>query len=379
MRSHAHPSHDLLRAGAQKKALRWIRAGVSPSIAAMEAICSDARGEGSAAAQPGEAGAASGARRRAPVMLVLACALWGASFTWVKHTQAGMAEAHGLEPGATLWVPVLYIGWRFLAASVLWAVAFPRSLRGWSLKGLRRSALMGLLLALGMILQLLSLDRISQATCAFLTSLTIVFTPLAQWVLLRKAPPRRMLLCVALGAAGVYLMTAAGGDEMKPNELLGVGLGVCCAAAFSLHIVAVAHYGKEEDPWRLSLGQFLVLGVLGFLLSPVFGADVSPSRQYAMLAFPGVAVNLGLATVFATLGAFGLMFRYQPRISPTRGAIIYLTEPVFAAAYAWAFAASGMTALAIAGALAILSANLVARARLGGASKELSGAPTRWP
>ncbi len=308
------------------------------------------------------------AQRRASLMLVLACALWGASFTWVKHAQAGMAGAAGREPGQTLWVPVLYIGWRFTLAALLWVVLFPRSLRGWTWRSVRRSLFIGALLAVGMILQLLGLDRTTQSTCAFLTSLTIIFTPLSQWFFLRRSPPRRMLVSVALGAAGIYLMTAAGRHEMEPSELLGVAFGVACAAAFSLHIVAVAHYGREEDPWRLTLGQFLTLGVLGLVLAPAFGAglkNISFAGQYGMLSSPGVAVNLALATVFATLGAFGLMFRYQPRVSATRGAIIYQTEPVFASAYAWAFAASGMTGLAVAGAATILTANLIAELRPG--------------
>ena len=307
------------------------------------------------------------AQRRASLMLVVACALWGASFTWVKHAQAGMAEASGHGPGQTLWVPVLYIGWRFALAALLWALLFPKSLRGWTWRSVRRSLFVGALLALGMILQLLGLDRTSQSTCAFLTSLTIIFTPLSQWLFLRRPPPKRMLVCVVLGAAGVYLMTAAGRGEMAPNELLGVVCGIACAAAFSLHIVAVVHYGREEDPWRLTLGQFVTLGVLGLILAPAFGAglgDMSLSGQYEMISHPSVAANLVLATVFATLGAFGLMFRYQPRVSATRGAIIYQTEPVFASAYAWAFAASGMTVFAVAGAVTILAANLIAELRL---------------
>jgi drug/metabolite transporter (DMT)-like permease len=50
---------------------------------------------------------------------------------------------------------------------------------------------------------------------------------------------------------------------------------------------------------------------------------------------------------------------FQPRIDPTRAALIYLMEPVFAAAYAWAARGSGLTVQALTGAALILVANFL--------------------
>ncbi len=303
---------------------------------------------------------------RAAAMLVLACALWGASFTWVKASLAGMAVARGGKPGGFLWVPVLYIGWRFVLGAALWGIVFRRSLRGWTLKTARRSVLLGGLLVAPMILQQLGLDRTSESVSAFLTSLTIVFTPLTLWALFRERPSGRVALGVLFGTGGVYLMTLAGRTDVDPGELAGVALGVACALGFSLHIVGIDRWGREEDPFRLTLGQFATAGVVALAVTPLFGAgwaDLAPSVQWSMFAHEGVAMNLGLAIVFSTLGAFGLMFRYQPRVSASRATIIYLTEPIFASVYAWVFAASGMTTAGIAGGALILAANFVSRRR----------------
>jgi drug/metabolite transporter (DMT)-like permease len=299
-------------------------------------------------------------------MLVFACALWGASFTWVKASLVGMAAARGGKAADFLWVPVLYIGWRFILGAVLWAVVFRRSLKGWTLKTARRSVLLGALLFVPMAMQLLGLDRTSQSVSAFLTSLTIVFTPLTLWILFRERPSGRVALGVLFGMGGVYLMSFAGSREAAPGELAGVALGVACALGFSLHIVGIDRWGREEDPFRLTLGQFVAVGVIGLAAAPLFGAgwnDLSAGGQWAMLSHEGVARDLLLAIVFSTLGAFGLMFRYQPRVSASRATIIYLTEPIFASAYAWAFAASGMKAAGIAGGALILAANFVSRRR----------------
>ncbi|MHC4252614.1 MAG: DMT family transporter [Planctomycetota bacterium] len=303
---------------------------------------------------------------RAAGMLVLACALWGASFTWVKAGLSGMAAARGGKAADFLWVPALYIGWRFILGAALWGIVFRRSLKGWTRRTARRSVLLGALLFVPMFLQLLGLGRTSESVSAFLTSLTIVFTPLTLWLLFRERPSGRVALGVLFGMGGVYLMSFAGSREAAPGKLAGVALGVACALGFSLHIVGIDRWGRDEDPFRLTLGQFATVGVLGLVAAPLFGAgwdDLAPGAQWAMLSHEGVARDLVLAVVFSTLGAFGLMFRYQPRVSASRATIIYLTEPIFASLYAWVFAASGMTAFGVAGGALILAANFVSRRR----------------
>jgi len=318
-------------------------------------------------------GPTPGGDGRAAGMLVLACALWGASFTWAKATLAGMAAARGKKPGDLLWLPVLYVAWRFALGAALWAVVFRRSLKGWTWRAARRSAALGCLLAAPMALQQMGLARTSEPVSAFLTSLTIVFTPLALWALFRERPSARIALGVAFGAGGVCLMNLVGRGEIETGTLVGMALGVACALGFALHIVGVDRWGRDEDPFRLSLGQFATASIVALALTPILGAgaaDLAPRAQWAMLSGDGVPLNLALATVVSTLGAFGLMFRYQPRVDASRATIIYLTEPVFASAYAWALAERRMTAWEIAGGALILAANFVSRSRKGAAPPE---------
>jgi drug/metabolite transporter (DMT)-like permease len=65
--------------------------------------------------------------------------------------------------------------------------------------------------------------------------------------------------------------------------------------------------------------------------------------------------------VISSLGAFGLANHYQPFLPPHKSVVIYLFEPVLAAAFAWAFVANrAMSPLQIVGAGLILAANLLA-------------------
>jgi drug/metabolite transporter (DMT)-like permease len=72
---------------------------------------------------------------------------------------------------------------------------------------------------------------------------------------------------------------------------------------------------------------------------------------------PGLLTNLILLVVFSTLLAFGLMIFFQPKVDPTRAALIYLTEPVFAAVFAWVLTGRGLGPTGIAGAGLIIAAN----------------------
>jgi drug/metabolite transporter (DMT)-like permease len=54
------------------------------------------------------------------------------------------------------------------------------------------------------------------------------------------------------------------------------------------------------------------------------------------------------------------MFRYQPRTSPTRAALIYLTEPLFATVYAWLMTGRAIESMAFLGGGLIIAGNLLA-------------------
>jgi len=161
---------------------------------------------------------------------------------------------------------------------------------------------------------------------------------------------------VALAGVGVWLMTGA--------RLRGFGagetLGLACALLFSLYILAVNAAVKHESPWRITAAQFAIVGFLCLatcLWLPGGRANLSPSRVIHILALRTVWVNLSLLTVFPTLIAFGLLTFFQPRIDPTRAALIYLAEPVFTAIYAAIAAGHRVGRLGLIGAALILVAN----------------------
>jgi drug/metabolite transporter (DMT)-like permease len=87
--------------------------------------------------------------------------------------------------------------------------------------------------------------------------------------------------------------------------------------------------------------------------------NLHPARMASILAVRAVWLNLSLLTVFTTLVAFGLLTFFQPVMDPTRAALIYLAEPIFATLYAAIAAGHRASLMTLAGAGLILIANLL--------------------
>jgi drug/metabolite transporter (DMT)-like permease len=289
--------------------------------------------------------------------LLLATMAWAGGFTWAKVAGDSANQAAGLPSGALLG-PILLLSWRFTAAGMLWLVLCPGARRGWSWPSVGRSVGLGGLLWAGQTVQMLGLDRTSEAVNAFLTSLTVVFVPLLMVVVVRRPPGATLWLPVGLAALGIWLMTGATPTGFGAGEMLGLA----CAVFFSAHMIALGEVARRDSPWRMAVGQFLTVG-LGSAVTCLFvshgPAPLTLQVQWAIITSSQVWLNVVLLVVIATMTAFGLMFYFQPKLDPTRATLVYLGEPIFAALYAYVAVGRALSAVALVGAGLILAANVL--------------------
>jgi drug/metabolite transporter (DMT)-like permease len=291
----------------------------------------------------------------AVAMLALATLWWGMGFVWAKNVGEAVNAAAGVGPGGLIG-PNLTLAVRFGVATALWACIFPRSLRGWGIASVRRSLVIGGTMFVALELQHLGLDRASEATTAFLTSLTVVVVPLLVAATRRKRPDAPLVVAIAHAVAGIYLLTGATLGAFGPGEWLGIA----CAVGFGVEILSVNALVPRDDAFRMTLGMFAVNAAayaVITLLSPGFLA-----LDWPALATPPVLRDWACLAVLGS-SSFAIMTLYQPRVEPTRAAVIYMIEPIFAAAYAWAAEGAVMTQTALIGATLILFSNIVAEFR----------------
>jgi drug/metabolite transporter (DMT)-like permease len=217
----------------------------------------------------------------AVLLLLLASAIWGSTFVVVKE--------------AIRQIPVLdFLAWRFLLAGLLLAAARPRALLRLGRRGWRNGGLLGLALAAGYMTQTYGLKDTPAAVSGFLTGLQVVFTPVIGWALLRNRPGGRTWAAVVLGTAGLAVLTLRGVP-------LGTGeaLTVVSSGLFALQIVGLEGWATAEDAYALATVQLLTIGAVALIAAVPSGLQLPSS--------PGLW-----------------------------GAVVFTTEPVFAALFAWA-------------------------------------------
>lgn len=287
-------------------------------------------------------------------MLVLATAAWSLSFSFNKDAGHRLNEIAHLGPGATFG-PIGFQGVRFTLAAMLWWICIPRARRGWTARGLQRGLLSGSLLGLGVILMHISLERISPAECAFLSSLTVLWVPVLSALLFRRLPRAALLVSIALAVAGLALLSGEGIRTFQAGEMFALA----CSVAFSFHLLAVSKLAKAEGPWRLVFGQFFVCG----LLCLTYAIIVSPASARTLahvVTDSQILPMLGMVLLFPTFTAFCLMNVFQPRVSATRAVIIYQLEGLMATGFDYLRTGRGLAKWQLIGAALLIAANLFA-------------------
>jgi drug/metabolite transporter (DMT)-like permease len=280
-------------------------------------------------------------RRRlfAEFLLATVTVFWGATFPVVKE--------------AVTLVPVLCFLWvRFALAALLLALLAGRGLRTLDGRGLRRGVLLGALLFCSYLFQTFGLELTSASNAGFLTGLNVVWVPLLAGPLLGKpaAPGARM--GVVLAVSGLLALTW----HWPWHLALGDALVVVCSLFVALHILGLDALTAGYDGRALACVQIATMAVLGLLGSLIFEPVTWPRAWPATLVWA-----LVITAVFATVYAFWIMTAFQRWTTPTRAALVYTLEPVFAALFAVLLGGETLGARALLGGTLVVSGMVVAQ------------------
>ncbi|MDI6901395.1 MAG: DMT family transporter [Anaerosomatales bacterium] len=277
-----------------------------------------------------------GARRFwVSIALVGVAMVWGATFVVVKDA----VEAYPLYA---------FLGWRFAVAIVAFVALFPRAVFRLNRRTLGAGVLAGLMLTAGYVFQTWGLQDTSASKAAFITGMFVVITPLMQAFLLRRVPRMWTMAGVVFAVTGLWLLsgTAGGGWNVGDTRTL------ICAAAYSAHMIVLGSIGREHDVSALTLVQLVTVAVLC--------GGVSLFAEQAPLPTGGSLIVALLVTgVLGSAAAFLIQTYAQRFLSPTRTALILISEPAFGGLFGW-LAGEVLGVRGLAGAGLILAGMLVA-------------------
>jgi drug/metabolite transporter (DMT)-like permease len=281
-------------------------------------------------------------QRLLELALIGVTAIWGLTFAMVKS--------------AVEQVPVYsFNGVRFLLAGAVLALAARGGLRRLGPEGWRHGAILGLLLFAGYAFQTVGLQHTTASRAGFITGMSVVFVPVLSTALLRRRPTAPAVLGVVLATAGLGLLSFSGSGGDGSATLYGDALVLACAFSFAGHIVGLGAWSRRHEALPLSAVQLLAAGVAHSAVAVPWEA---PSAAYSWNV--EVLVAILVTGLLASAAAFWIQTAAQQVVSPTRTAIIFTMEPVFAGLFGYLLLGEVLTGTGWIGSGLILSGMLVA-------------------
>ena len=252
-------------------------------------------------------------RLRADAALLLVTMVWGSSFIVVKNVVRDSP-------------PLAFLFFRFALATLVCGAFALRRPRSPGL--LRDGGVIGLLLAGGMIFQVLGQVETTASKAAFLTGLSVVMTPFAAFVRTRHLPSIENAVGITLAGLGFLLLTFPGGAGPINR---GDVLIFACAIVFAFFIVEISLRTRSHDALWLTTVQLAVVTLFAAVVGVALRA-AGAGFELRPLVWEGTFLRsvLYLGTV-GTVGTFVTQTWAQGHMSATHAAIIFALEPVWAA------------------------------------------------
>ncbi len=250
---------------------------------------------------------------RNSLLLFLTACIWGLAFV-------------SQSKGAEYMDPLTFNGVRSLigAASLLVFVLVRNKLTGadrkaldWKLT-LRAGICCGIALTIASTLQQFGVEQTTVGKAGFITTLYIIFVPLAG-VLFGKRISKVVGCAAVMAAVGMYLLCM--------NESLSINIGdvlvFLCAVFFTIHIMIIDYYSPKTDGVMISMIQFTVCGVICTIGAFIWGEPAWSQITSGMgaLLYAGV-MSCGVAYTLQIVGQNG--------VNPTVAALLLSLESVVA-------------------------------------------------
>ncbi len=215
--------------------------------------------------------------------------------------------------------------------------------------------------------QTMGLLYTTTSNTGFITGLSVVLVPFLSLALLKHAISRYTWFSAALAAVGLYLLAFAG-SALSLNK--GDALILLCAIAFALQVAYTGVYAPHYPVLPLATLQLAFVGLFSIIASLIFEGTGPLASSGELIRDPDVLLALLISIGPTSAFAFWIQTACQKYTTPSRVAIIYATEPVFAVFTGVAFGGERLGIPALLGCGWILGAMLLA---------ELSPEPSQNP
>lgn len=240
--------------------------------------------------------------------LIFITMIWGSTFLAVQYALNFSS-------------PMFFVGCRFAVAALTILLISFKSMRGLNLKEIVAGTAIGIVIAIGYGTQTIALQTILSSESAFLTALYVPLVPILMWIIFQKRPSVMTWIGTLLAFTGLVLLTGNGFSAIRLN--FGQMLTLICAFVIALEIILIGFFAGKVNLRRVTVIQLAVASGLSFMSMPLVGEQSMPVFSWPLLL---IIIALGLASALIQF----VMNWAQSMVDPTRAAIIYAGEPVWA-------------------------------------------------
>lgn len=287
---------------------------------------------------------------KAELILILLTAIWGGTFSLIK----------GALDYAS---PLVFVSIRFgIAALILFPFVY-KHFKGLNKKQILDGLLIGWWFFPGFILQTVGLQYTTASKSAFITGTFVIFTPIAQMLIMKKLPTLVNTIGIGIAGVGILLLSSGDGDvvsvlsELGSTFNFGDFLTLICAMSFSIYIVYLDVVTKRNNYLYATFSQLAFTTVAALILMPVFHFT---GVERIMFKLNNELIFAFIYTIFfATLFNITMMTKYQKEVPPVKAAILYSFEPIFAALIAYILLDERFTTLGFIGAAIIFTGLII--------------------
>ena len=245
--------------------------------------------------------------------LAFVTAAWGTQHSVAKAALDSVGDGHALELTAA----------RFVVAALALAQFRPKDEETW-----RWGAELGVWSFLGFALQTVGLETTTATRSAFLLYLNVKFVPLLELVN-GKTLPRGTWLSAFAALSGTLLL-AADSDTINGSWAPGDTLSVLAALASACFIIRLEPASqKASSPEGLASATALSTSVLAFLAfwqTETVSITLPPSEVLVAAVYLGL-IPSALCGYLQTVA--------QKTVPPSSAAVVYATDPLWAAFFAY--------------------------------------------
>ncbi|MBM7622726.1 DMT family transporter [Sporohalobacter salinus] len=287
-------------------------------------------------------------RVKADLALLLVVFVWGTTFAIMKDV-------------FSIVTPFYFLTLRFSTAVLVLILIFHRRLKKLDLETIKLGFFVGIFLFGGFAFQVVGLNYTTASKAGFLTGLSVVIVPILSAVILKKIPSILTIVGVILAAVGLGLLSFNGQFIFNFGDFLVF----LCAISLAVYILLVGKYVQQKDSILLTIVQITTVALLSGIASLLEGS-------FKVVMDPELWGAVVYMALFATTFALVVQNKAQEFTTPTRTAIIFSMEPVFAAIFAYFYLGEIISTNGYWGGLLIVIGMFVAELKLSKPKEEVA-------